>query len=78
MEHIIPIRIELRVKKFYNIFLQMAGKSLFLHQLYNLPFGAQDIIIKNNKKIVNQKFILFWIFLKIFLKKVEHLDFKLT
>jgi len=54
MEHIIPILISLPIKMFHRIFSQMFGKSLFLHQLYNLPFGSQDVVTNKNKKIVNQ------------------------
>jgi len=58
----IPIRINFLEKKGYNIFLQMAGKFLFSHQLYNLPFGAQDVVKNNKIKIVIQNLKLCAIF----------------
>jgi len=62
----IPIRINFLEKKGYNIFLQMAGKFLFSHHLYNLPFGVQEIVIKTTKNIFIQNFKLFRYFSNIF------------
>ena len=36
----------------------MAGKSLFIHHLYNFPLGVQDVKTNNIKKIIVNNFKL--------------------